>query len=248
MILLCLILIFLVYLFLKNSNNTETTVSKNSDRYDQVFKKRVVRSYQLKGMYYRKLDPSIHSGHFIGYASPENNQHDQFAVAIYNNDNEQLGWTPKTNYRLHRSIIEWDDSRALAFGKLGYQDEWYGYVYILVGLDEDIQKLIIDLVRNSIELSSLMKTKDKDVEMYKRIFDLDVKITESNKSYNCTEFINEVVGKSIISSGSRKFEQNRLWGDLILLESYGKLIKTMSDRNRLAVLKRIERAKSELIN
>tara|TARA_B110000971_G_C19948728_1_gene472282 strand:- start:277 stop:876 length:600 start_codon:yes stop_codon:yes gene_type:complete len=198
-------------------------------------------------MYYRKLDASTHSGHFMGYASPENNQHDQFAVAIYNDDNEQLGWIPKNNYKLHRSIIEWDDSRALAFGKLGYRDEWYGYVYILVGLDEDTQGLIIDLVHNSIELSSLMKTKDKDVDIYKRIFNLDIKISESNKSYNCTEFINVEVGKSIISSGSRKFEQNSLWGELILLESYGKLIETMSDRNRLAVLKRIERAKLELI-
>lgn len=72
-----------------------------------LYKNTGIRVFDLKGMYYQKLNPNTDNGGFYGFAKCEDNTHDKYAVGIYNTQLKLLGYTTKRNKRLNLSLKEW---------------------------------------------------------------------------------------------------------------------------------------------
>lgn len=129
------IIIFILFIIGKSITTPSSTKTSNSystpkptikSNYDPeeplLYKKKGIKSFEMKGMYYRDLNPKLHNGQFIGFAKCEDNSHDMYAVGIYNRDNELLGYTPKGNKRLNSSLQEWNNGKVPAWGSLYYND------------------------------------------------------------------------------------------------------------------------------
>lgn len=99
-------------------------------------------TYEIRGIYYRKLPVSV-DGPFKGYIKAElNNPHDKFAVGVYNDDDLLLGYLPREKNRsVHKALMEDGNKKYKVTGfieieglddkELDYDDyEWYGEVTI----------------------------------------------------------------------------------------------------------------------
>jgi len=72
----------------------------------------------IAGVYYRNLPLTI-IGKFNGYAIAEtNNSHDDYAIAIYNDNAIHLGFMPGGSAKLHKYILE-NERKVHAYGYIG---------------------------------------------------------------------------------------------------------------------------------
>ena len=214
-----------------------------------LYKSRGIKTFEMKGMYYLDLNPNIHGKEFIGYAICEDNEHDKYAVEIYNNNNELLGYTPKGNKRLNNSLLEWNNGKVLAWGGLSfenYNDKWYGTVFIPVGFtSEQIEKLnIIIKLRNKNKEN--IKKKDKSTEMYFEILNNHKIIKQHLFDLNNPEEIYYSFPKNFIPSISSHLEKEKNWSRLIQLEDFPDLISNLSKKYKETTLKRIDKAKKNI--
>jgi hypothetical protein len=153
-----IIIILVAYFVGKNKSTHSITQKKKHNPYSKViaeksvkkdenllYKQKGIKTFEVKGMFYRNLKPATNDGGFDGIAKCENNSHDKYAVGIYNKQNKLLGYTPKGNKRLNFSLREWHNGTLTVWGHLGhddYNDKWYGTVYLPIGYTpEQIEKL-----------------------------------------------------------------------------------------------------------
>ena len=127
------------------SNNYTPTSSneiKESPSSEKRYKTKGVKEFDIKGINMRGLTQG-NAGKFYGYVKTENNPHDRYAVAIYNNEGLHLGYTPKGNAALFNTIND-EGGNIEAWGYIKHiednrQNERYlcGNVFIPVFCNED---------------------------------------------------------------------------------------------------------------
>lgn len=89
------------------------------------------QKYSIAGVCYRNL-PITSIGKFNGYAFAEtDNEHDPYAIAIYNDAHTHLGFLPRGNRSLHSYIIK-EGKKVHAYGYIGCDsnDNMYGEVCV----------------------------------------------------------------------------------------------------------------------
>jgi hypothetical protein len=214
-----------------------------------VYKKKGIKAFDMKGMFYQKLNPKTDNGEFIGFAKCENNSHDMYAVGIYNADNKLLGYTPKGNQRLNLSLKEWHSGKTVTWGNLrhdDYDDKWYGTAYIPVGFTlGQIEKLerILKLKReNEIEI----RLKEKESKKFFEILNNHREISELLDDLKNPEELYYSFPKNLIPSISSHLEKEKNWEKLIELEKYQDLINQLSEKFKETTLKRINIAKENV--
>ena len=115
-----------------------------------MYKGKGVKSFEIRGAQHQNIKVS-ESQRFIGYVKTEDNDHDRYAIAIYKNPNKKIGYVPRGNIRLNKSLQEWHNGETLAWGYLYYSDRsdrWIGEVNIPIGLNQEE----IDVITNILTL------------------------------------------------------------------------------------------------
>lgn len=112
--------------------------TQSSKRYDDYFvgckcislsARKGYKSFEIAGVYYRSL-PIEMVGRFNGYVVAEtDNLHDPYAIAVYNDARDHLGFLPRGNKAQHDYIID-NGGSVHAYGYLGYNDGMYGEVCV----------------------------------------------------------------------------------------------------------------------
>ena len=259
------LIIVIAYFIGKSKSNKSTTrqtspkpvikniqkVSKVKGAENYLYKSKGIKEFDLKGMYYRNLNPDKHSGLFYGYAKCEQNSHDRYAVGVYNFNNELLGYTPKGNRRLNDSIAEWNNGIAPAWGSLrhdDYNDRWYGYVSIAVGLDIEKSKRIDQFLKLKSQNEELISKKEKSTEKYFKILNNHTEIKSTLNDLGNLKGLDYYFPTSLIPSISSHLEKEKNWEKLIELENHMDLISKLSEKFKQSTLRRIEKAKKTLPN
>ena len=216
-----------------------------------LYKRKGIKKFEMKGMFYRDLSPALHSGYFNGYALCEYNLHDTYAVGIYNNHDIHLGYTPKRNKRLSDSLDEWHYGKVMAWGSIWYnefEDNWQGSVYIPVGYSiDELQKIenVIELKSKCHELiQDEQKSTDKFFEILKSEKELSILLSVLRNPQELAYSI----PKNLISSIAVHLEKEKNWEKLIELENYQHLISVLNIKLKEGLLRRIEKAKGFLKN
>jgi hypothetical protein len=228
----------------KTSNKHNERNAKSGENF--LYKSKGIKDFVLKGMYYRNLDPVNHEGYFNGYAKCDTNSHDRYAVGVYNQKNELLGYTPKGNKRLNNSISQWNNGSAPAWGSLrydNYQNRWYGNVLIAVGFDNDINKKIYEFFELKKQIQELLYKKEKSTEKYFEILAKHTAIKTILKDLSNINGLQYQFQTSLIPSISSHLEKEKNWEKLIELENYMDLISQLSEKFKVSTLRRIEKAK-----
>lgn len=242
---------------IKKRKNRQKTTKNNAQpkiyNEDKLlnYPKGVIR-FEMKGMHYQSLTPD-EAGDFIGTAECVPDEHDDYAVGIYNNSGYLLGFVPRNNKILFKSIDVWHNGSVFAWGLLDYEsydDSWYGQVYIPVGLESFKIEAIKYILKNTQQFKNINKRiKDKSViiqddEMFNILKAYKVLNNNANKiGHNYyLEIPNLPVGT--LNSFSFKLQKEKQWADIVLLEKYSELI--LNEKKAVTFKKRIEKAKSEL--
>ncbi len=245
----------LLYIFRKDSDLRQSSskvntdyIEENENRYEgpTLYKQRGVKSFSMKGMYFRGLDPGD-AGAFFGEAISEDNPHDQYAVAIVNSQDKLLGYTPRGNKRLSDSLVVWSQSRALAWGVLeydDYDDKWYGKVYIAVGCEfiSEYPKLFQLIQKQNDALKQKIKNKEFYFELLERHNHIEALLTKLNRPAG----INYTFPKNLMPSISKFLEDSRDWTALVELERYSSVLDELNEKYKATTLKRIELAKENI--
>lgn len=230
-----------------NVNQKEKIVVKNEQE-KLLYKTKGIKSFEIRGTYYTNLVESD-AGNFFGFVKCEYNSHDQFAVAIHNENEELIGYVPKGNRRLNESLTEWHNEKIIAWGNLqfeNYDNKWYGTVYIPVGLNDKI----INLIEETFLLISENKEKITDKELttleYFTVLKNHKKINLNLNLIKDKDNLFYYFPKTIIPSLTKKLESNKDWESLVKIEDYKDLLADLSETFRNSTLKRIEKAKENL--
>ncbi len=214
-----------------------------------LYKKKGIKSFEMKGMYYRDLNPKSHSGQFTGFAECEDNTHDMYAVGIYNGNNELLGYTPKGNKRLNTSLQEWNNGKVLVWGSLyynDYEDRWSGLVYIPVGLTSAQLQKVEQILKLFTDNKEQIDKKEKSTEKYFEILERHKEIKKLLSELKNPKEFNYSSPKNLLPSISSYLEKEKKWEKLIMLEQYQDLISELNEKFRETTLKRIEKAKKNI--
>ena len=77
-------------------------------------------------------------GKFNGYAIAQiDNEHDQYAIAIYNDNEQHLGFLPRGNDSLHSYILN-DGGKVHAYGYIGCRNDGEMYGEACVETDKNL--------------------------------------------------------------------------------------------------------------
>lgn len=217
---------------------------------DSTYKKRGVKDFNLKGIYFRNLSKEEYAKgkRFYGVAIPEYNEHDSYAVAIYDVNKIHLGFTPKGNKRLNNSITKWHNGIALAYGHIYYEkyhDEWIGSVHIPIGFSDEEYQKINDILVLDFDNQENFKIKDHTIEKYFEILENWNEVKTLISEVSDFEY-QPSFPKNIIPRISKKLEKEKQWDRLVELEKYSELINDLSKTYFDATLRRINLAKKEL--
>jgi len=243
-----------------SSNKTEPKYDRINDEIDNsdpfpelneklLYKTKGIKSFEIRGTYYRDDVTKDDAGGFIGYVLCEDNYHDQNAVAIYNENNKKLGYTPKGNKRLNDSLREWNNSKVFAWGSLDfeeYNEKWYGIVYIPVGLSNSKIDEIKKVFSSSEKIRKISSTKESTIIEYFQALKEHREIEKILSSLKKIEGIFYDFPKTLIPSLSKKLEKEKNWEKLLELENYSDLIENLSETFKNSTLRRIEKAKNNL--
>jgi hypothetical protein len=228
------------------------TPSGPPESFDRLLYKSVkVRDFEMRGMYYRNLSESD-IGFFWGYAVPEHNDHDRYAVAIFNSHGKHLAYIPRHNRRMSDSIHEWHGGQVDCWGYLeynDYSDRFYGTVFIPVGFEQaQVQKLktlkesIQDLERRTSDYQSLTtEQKIKHLESYTQIL-------KEKRGFRLSEHAPVFFPKQLIPSLSGALEKNKRWRELAKLAAHEEAIAELSEKFAAVTRRRVEHAKQQLID
>lgn len=229
-----------------HSKNTQYSKPKVKKEDNFLYAKKGIKEFELKGMYYRNLNPNIHAGLYYGFAKCEQNSHDRYAVGIYNFNNELLGYTPKGNKRLSNSITEWNVGIAPAWGALRYDDfndKWYGHVEIAIGFKSEENIKIDRFLKLKKENEERISKKEKSTENYFQILSNHSEIESLLSDLNNIPELHYSFPTKLIPSISSHLEKEKNWNKLIELEKHMDLISALSEKFKQTTLNRIEEAK-----
>ena len=212
-----------------------------------IYKSKGVKSFEMRGMYFRDLG-NKEVGKFLGTAICDYNEHDQSAVAIYNDSGVQLGFVPKGNKRLHDSIEKWHNSKVFAWGELLNEEyngntSWYGKVYIPVGYSENEISQIKEIFNLQERRKQILNSQNVSSEEYFSLLTDYRLISQYRKSLENIDGIDFDFPKTIIPSLSKQLEAEKDWNQLVMLEEFSDLIKLLNEKYANATLTRIEKAK-----
>jgi len=255
--LLIVVLIILVILIFGNRNQ-KRKINKFEDNSSNeqissnellLYKKKGIKEFNLKGLYYLDLNPKLDVGNFIGIAETEYNEHDMYAIAIYNKDYKHYGYISRGNKRLNNSLEEWHNGKVMVWGGLDYNDyndKWYGSVFLPIGLSiEQIKKIkkIFSLIdENNREIKNKINTTEKYFEILERHREIANLLQELNNPKE----IFYIFPRNLIPSISKHLETEKNWKKLIELENYNDLILELSETFKKSTLNRIIKAKNKL--
>lgn len=138
------IVIVIIFFNKKNSQINDQdqslikTSSANNKSYDDYYvgqkaiglsARKGYNKFPIAGAYYRNLSISM-VGKFNGYAiAQKDNEHDPFAIAVYNDAGVHIGFLPRGNKVLYQYIIN-EDGKVHAYGYLGWNNGIYGEVCV----------------------------------------------------------------------------------------------------------------------
>lgn len=248
LIIVVVIFIYLIYKLIESDVNKAQNYTQTNGG-NLLYKTKGIKSFGINGTYYTNLTPAD-AGEFFGFVKCQYNSHDQYAVGVYNENNESIGYIPKGNKRLNHSLTEWHNEKLIAWGRLdfnNYNSRWDGVVYIPIGFGEEQIKSIEATFKIITENKELMTKKELSKTEYFTILENDKKINTNLhfiKDKNNLFFYH--FPKTIIPSFSKKLEFNKDWESLIKLEEYKDLIDNLNETFRNSTLKRIEIAKENL--
>ena len=231
------------------SEPTTRSRTKETGEKKDLYKKKSIRVFDIKGTNHRDLNKSEHTGAFIGYAQAENNPHDRYAVGLFNDSGVRLGYVPKGNTRLHNSLDEWYDGKSLAWGHMEYDDylkKWLGKVFIPVKYSAgEVAKIQEVLTLRALNDPAIPK-KDKTTEEYFQILERHKQIKKNLDELKKPRELSYTFSKNIIPSLSKHLEKQKEWNKLVELEAYQDLINDLSEQYKGATERRIALAKSHL--
>jgi hypothetical protein len=221
-------------------------IPNNQDNGQILYKKKGIKTFDLKGMYYRKLDPKVDSGVFSGTALIESNKHDTYAVAIYNSDKRLYGYIPKGNKRLSNSMQKWHNGEVPAWGHLRYMksdDQWFGQVKLPIGYSDSEMEMFKSILNlNNLNQIQIDK-KEKETEKYFEILERHKEIRNMLDNLNNPSELYYSFPRNLIPAISKHLEKEKNWAKLIELENYQDLIDDLTDTYREPTLRRISIAK-----
>jgi hypothetical protein len=251
------IVIFVLLIFViifsslfKSGTKTNKSLDKQSklNKSDVgVYKNRGVKSFEIRGAKYRNLRLSD-TGHFIGFVQIEENPHDKYAVAVYKNTATKLGYTPKENIRLHRSLKELYNGKVIAWGYLDYierDNQWKGIVSIPIGVNDKEIEIVTQIINKQEEIKGKVKSNNLSINEIFEILELAYELNEKCKQILSYHKFNVEVPKTLIPSLSKELENKKDFPNLIRLEKYLFLINELSEKYKLTTLNRIEQAKTD---
>ena len=105
------------------------------------------------------------------------NDHDKYAIEIYDKSNNQIGFVPKGNRKLHRSLEQGANYFSYINRKSEYYSEEYDRDYfsmditIYIGFNEKNTSIIRNLFLENILFLSSYKLKEYDINIEKSDFD-----------------------------------------------------------------------------
>jgi hypothetical protein len=203
----------------KKANSSSNIVAKKSTQSEEnlLYKQKGIKTFEVKGMFYQKLNPETDEGGFVGIAKCENNSHDKYAVGVYNKQNKLFGYTPKGNKRLNFSLSEWHNGTLTVWGHLrhdDYDDKWYGTVYLPIGYtSEQIEKLEL-VLKLKLENEDQIRLKEKETDKYFEILSKHEKISSLLTDLKNPEELYYSFPKNLIPSISSHLEKEKNWGNL----------------------------------
>ncbi|MDQ2180471.1 HIRAN domain-containing protein [Marinifilum sp. D714] len=231
----------------QSKHNFHNTTPKSAPI--ETYKNPGLKSFNIVGTYFRDNVNKSDLGNFIGYVKTEDNRHDRYAVAVYTQSGKQLGYTPKGNQRLNKSLSQWHYGKTFAWGSLGYDDynqSWYGEVYIPIGLKGKENVAFQTILENKMKIDEF-KGKELNTEESFQILD------KALEALNCQNIVKKhfkfeyPLHKNFIPSLSSRLEKNKDWEQLIRLKKYNPLINELSESFRGASLRRIKKAEEKFV-
>lgn len=131
------VVLILLKLVKQSNNATSCDASKQVEREEDY------KIMNINGLNYRGLNDRF-IGEFKGYLLAEtDNEHDEFAVAVYNSDNVHLGYTNAGYATFHSYILsvggKLDIEGIIKKGKDGQKTYYYGKIAVLFGEKEKEQ-------------------------------------------------------------------------------------------------------------
>lgn len=236
----------------KTSSSLKSETAKSTKTVENLlYKNKGIKIFDLKGMFYQKLNLNTDNREFSGFAKCEDNSHDKYAVGIYNGQNKLLGYTPKGNKRLNLSLKNWHNGKVLVWGYLRFDDyekKWYGTVNIPVGYSsEELEKLEL-ILKLKLENENQIRLKEKETDKYFEILNKHRKIKELSTDLNNPAEINYSFPKNLIPSISSHLEKEKNWDKLIELEKHQDLIDELNEKFKETTLRRKHTAKENVAN
>ena len=125
-----------------NATKAESNLSDNQryyigDKCIGLSPRKGYDKFSIAGVYYRDL-PITMVGKFNGYAIAQiDNEHDQYAIAIYNDNEQHLGFLPRGNDSLHSYILN-DGGKVHAYGYIGCRNDGEMYGEACVETDKNL--------------------------------------------------------------------------------------------------------------
>lgn len=258
-----------VYNYLKNKENSRI---KEFDKIDKsffeiervandgnVYKARTYREFEIKALSHRSEDVLMRSLSFVGIAKCVLNPHDKYAVGIFNGNNELVGYVPRGNKKLFNSIQEWHEGKVMCWGGIDFNDFYNKFKYrfsnahvsIPVGFtEEELNKITYYFSKEKRRrlIQSKHSNKQLSIDEGFELFDLCYEIEEIRKTLKGDYFepYRPTPMVSLITSLSKKLEEEKNWEGLIRFSKYEEEINLLSSRFKDAALRRIEKAYMEL--
>ena len=216
---------------------------KKPQRFIVVNKK--VKKERIVGTFYSLKDNHSYAGPFEGYAFCEDNPFDNYAVAIYNLNNERLGYIQRDNRWIHNSIEHYHMGKVYCWGYLEHvinvpKPFWYGEVFISVGLsisEIEILKSFYDIFKESFLLSKKIKKDSSDYESLIENYLSTQKIISSSKSFENIEieFKTRYVLSYVVSLAKEQNLQK-----INSLDKYNLLITKLTPLQQISIKKKID--------
>ncbi len=217
--------------------------NKKPQRFIVVNKK--VKKERIVGTFYSLQDNDSYAGPFEGYAFCEDSPFDNYAVAIYNSNNDRLGYIPRDNRWIHNSIEHYHKGKVYCWGYLehvinGTKPFWYGEVFISVGLsisEIEILNSFYDIFKESFLLSKKIKKDSADYESLIENYLTTQKIISSSKSFENIEidFKNRYVLSYVVSLAKERNLQK-----INSLERYRLLIAKLTPLQQISIKNKVD--------
>ncbi len=170
------LVVFGILYYLSKFGKNETTSNKVSQSNSSSYKflKDGIHTYEITGIqHYLEGKPNMEYRNFIGHVSTEYNQYDKNAIAVYDTDYDQIGFTPKGHQRAHHTISKMYGGKVLCWGNVKNNNGfWSGYVNIPVGYNFEKLEEIYD---KGIILVKAKNNGDLSIHKFESIF---AKLTE----------------------------------------------------------------------